>query len=348
MTDLPALWQLTRNRVLVMLREPEVLFWIFLFPIVLAVGIGLAFNDATPDTIRVAVERGSPAQRYVEELARGPEFEVTVVEVGEAPEALRRADAAVVLGGAGVGERTIILRFDPTRPEARTARLLIESRLQEAAGSPGPLTIREEEVRVPGQRYIDWLIPGLIGFNLMGTGLWSVGFYTTQARENRELRRLAATPMRRSDFLLSQILARFAFLLGEIPLLIFFGWLVFGVTVEGSVLALALVVLVGASCFTGIGLLAASRVRTTEGVGGIINLIMLPMLVVSGVFFSAQRFPDEVQPLIQLLPLTALNDALRAVYNDGLAIGSVVTELGIILLWTAGSIALALRLFRWQ
>ncbi len=348
MTDPSALWHLTRNRVLVMLREPEVLFWIFLFPVGLAIGIGVAFSDGTTDVVRVAIEAGSPAERYAESLDADPALDVEAVAVQSASDVLRRGEAALVLGTDVERSEGILLRFDPTRPEARTARLVVESRLQEMAGGTRPVSIRAQEVRVPGQRYIDWLIPGLIGFNLMGTGLWSVGFYTTQARENRELRRLAATPMRRSDFLLSQVLARFAFLLGEIPLLIFFGWLVFGVTVEGSPLALAIVVLVGASCFTGLGLLAASRVRTTEGIGGVINLIMLPMLLASGVFFSAQRFPDEVQPLIQILPLTAVNDALRAVYNDGLGLGSVLAELGVAVAWTVGSIALALRLFRWQ
>ena len=182
----------------------------------------------------------------------------------------------------------------------------------------------------------------------MGTGLWSVGFYTAQARENRELRRLVATPMRKSDFLVSQVLARFLFLLGEIPLIIFFAWLIFGVVVAGSILSLGLIMLLGASCFTGLGLLASSRVRTTEGVGGIINVIMLPMIVLSGVFFSARRFPDQIQPLIQLLPLTALNDALRAVYNEGVSITAVAGELGVVVLWTLVSFALALRLFRWQ
>lgn len=347
MTNLRALRQLTVNRVLVMLREPEVLFWIFLFPVLLAVGIGIAFSDATPDGLRVAVERGSPADAYVDALAADPDLEVTVVEAGEVPEVLRRGEAALVVG-SGSGDGSVILRFDPTRPEARTARLVAESRLQEAAGGTPALEVREEEVRIPGQRYIDWLIPGLIGFNLMGTGLWSVGFYTTQARENRELRRLVATPMRRSDFLLAQVLARFAFLVAEIPLIILAGWLVFGVAVAGSPLWLALIVLLGAGCFTGLGLLAASRTRTTEGVSGIINVIMLPMLVLSGVFFSVHRFPDQVQPLIQALPLTALNDALRAVYNDGAGIGAVLGDLGIIVVWTVGSFALALRLFRWQ
>ncbi len=348
MTNLPALYRLTLNRVLVMLREPEVLFWIFLFPVILAMGIGVAFSDANPEGLRVAVERGSPAEEFVTALGAGGDLEAFLVAPDERERALRRGEAAVLVVGSAGSDGGVTLLYDPTRPEAHTARVLTELRLQQAAGGTRPLMVNDQEVRVPGQRYVDWLIPGLIGFNLMGTGMWSVAFYTTQARETRELRRLVATPMRRSDFLLSQILARFVFLVGEIPLIIFFGWLIFSVSVEGSLVWLAVVVLTGAACFTALGLLAAARTRTTEGVSGVINLVMLPMLVLSGVFFSTERFPDAAQPFIQILPLTALNDALRAIYNEGLGLSSVLGELGIIGLWTLASVALALRLFRWQ
>jgi ABC-2 type transport system permease protein len=348
MTDLAALRELTLNRVRVMLREPEVLFWIFLFPVLLALGIGVAFSDPSPETLRVGLERSSGVESYAAAIEAHPELVAILLEPGQVDDALRRGEVSVVVGRGAGPDGPVILRFDPTRPDARTARLSVESALQAAAGATRPLTIEEIEVRARGQRYIDWLIPGLIGFNLMGTGLWSVGFYTTQARENRELRRLIATPMRRSDFLLAQILARFAFLIVEVPLIILVAWLAFGVPVEGGALPLAFVVFLGATCFTGLGLLAASRARTTEGVGGIINLIMMPMLVLSGVFFSVQRFPDAAQPFIRALPLTALNQALRGVYNDGLGLTSLLGELGVLAAWTAGGILLALRLFRWQ
>jgi len=347
MTDLRALKELTLNRVRVMLREPEVLFWIFLFPVLLALGIGIAFSDPTPEIQRVGIERGTSAETYLEALAGDPELQVLLLDVDEAEDALRRGEIALVLAG-GDFEQAVLIRFDPTRPEARTARLLVEVALQTAGGATRPVEVQEEQIRARGQRYIDWLIPGLIGFNLMGTGLWSVGFYTTQVRENRELRRLVATPMRRSDFLLAQILARFGFLTLEVPLIVLVAWLVFGVPVEGGAFALASVVLLGATCFTGLGLLAASRSRTTEGIGGIINLIMMPMLVLSGVFFSTHRFPEALQPLIQALPLTALNEALRSVYNDGLGLTASLGNLGILLAWTVGAFVLALRLFRWQ
>lgn len=348
MTNLRALRQLTLNRVRVMWREPEVLFWVFGFPILLVVGIGIAFNNPLSDEVHLAVEAGSAAEAYLPSLRRLADVEVSELEPEAATRALARGDVAVVIADGSESEGSVVLRFDPTRPDSRLGRVIAEAALQEAAGGTRPLTIDRQEMRIPGQRYIDWLLPGLLGFNLMGTGLWSVGFYTTQARENGELRRLIATPMRRSDFLFSQIFARFVFLAAEIPVIVFFAWLVFGVPIVGSPLSLAVLVLLGATCFTGLGLLAASRARTTEGVSGIINVIMMPMLVLSGVFFSGERFPAAVQPLIRALPLTALNDAMRAVYNNGSPLMDARGAILVVVLWTAASFIVALRLFRWQ
>jgi ABC-2 type transport system permease protein len=336
--------ELTLTRLWVMLREPEVIFWVFAFPVLLALGLGVAFRDPPPEPVRVGVERGSPAEAHVAALAASREVDPVVLAPGAALDALRRGEVAVVAGG---GE-SIVLRYDPTRPEGRSGRAIVDAVLQAAGGADRPVAVRGEEVRQRGARYIDWLIPGLVGFNLLSTSLWAIGFYIVQMRQNRQLKRLVATPMRRSDFLVSQVLARMVFVAIEIPLLVVFAWIVFGVRVEGSVAALSFLVVLGAACFSGLGLLAAARARTTEGVSGIINVIMMPMLVLSGVFFSASRFPDAVQPLIQVLPLTALNDALRAVYNDGLGLTAVPVELAILFAWTAGSFLLALRWFRWQ
>lgn len=331
-------------RVRVMFREPEVIFWVFFFPVLLAVVLGIAFSNPTSEAVPVVVEQGTSAMTFAEALETEPEIDVTIMDSLDASEALRKGEVALVVSG----ESAPVFRFDPTRSESRTARLLVDRALQGAAGAERPVTISEAEVRHPGNRYIDWLIPGLIGFNLMSTGLWGIGFNVTQARQNRQLKRLIATPMRRSDYLLSQVFGRFAFLVLEVPLLVIAAWAIFGVQIAGSVAALALVILLGAACFSGFGLLAGARPRTTEGVGGIINLIMMPMLILSGVFFSTTRFPDAIQPIIQILPLTALNDALRGIYNDGLSIFSLAPELVIVIFWMILTFVLALRWFRWQ
>ena len=368
MIDSAALKQLTITRVRVMLREPEIIFWVFAFPVLLAMAIGVAFTDPAPEQLRVAVEEGSAAEAHLQALEGREDLQVRLLAPADADDALRRGEVALILGNPRPGDAdgpspevdappdpvgpdpagVLALRYDPTRPEGRTARILVDQAIQEAAGAVRPVTIRSQEVEQSGHRYIDWLIPGIIGFNLMSTGMWGVGFYITRSRQNLQLKRLVATPMPRSHFLLSQILARFVFLVVEVPLVIVFAWLAFDVPMEGSPLALAAVVLLGAACFSGFGLLASSRVRTTEGVSGIINAIVMPMVVLCGVFFSPARFPDALQPLIQILPLTALNDALRAIYNEGLPLTAAAGDLALLVLWTGLTFALALRWFRWQ
>ncbi len=345
MSDPGALRQLTVTRVRVMLREPEIIFWVFAFPIFLAMGLGLAFSDPTPDVLVVGVEAGSEAERYLAHMPARDELRFQILPADETVDALRRGEVALVLSG---DDGAVPFLFDPTRADGRTARALADGALQEAGGGTRPVTVRSQEVEQQGHRYIDWLIPGIIGFNLMSTGLWGVGFYVTQSRQNLQLKRLVATPMPRGYFLLAQILARFFFLIGEVPLLVLFAWLAFDVQLEGSPVALAVVVLVGAACFSGLGLLACSRARTTEGVSGIINVIIMPMVVLSGVFFSPTRFPDALQPLIQILPLTALNNALRKVYNDGLPLSATLGDLALLLVWTLLAFFMALRFFRWK
>jgi ABC-type polysaccharide/polyol phosphate export permease len=178
--------------------------------------------------------------------------------------------------------------------------------------------------------------------------MWSLGFAIVQARSRKLLKRYAATPMRRSDYLLSFILSRLVFLLFETIAVIGFAWLAFGVEVRGSILSLTVVLIVGAGAFAGIGLLTAARPTTIEGASGLMNAVMMPMWLFSGTFFSAARFPEFIQPVIQVLPLTALNDALRAIMNDGATLASQWTELALLVAWGIVTYLLALRFFRWQ
>lgn len=339
-----AFGELTLMRIRSFLREPEALFWTFVFPILMAVGLGLAFGEESAEVVPVAVERGSAGERWVPSLRASPELEPTVLDAPAAADALRRGEVSLVVGGRDA----LVYRYDPTRAETRLARLLVDDAIQAAAGARRPVRVHEERERTPGARYIDWVIPGIIGLNLMSTGMWGIGFGLVTMRQKKQLKRLAATPMRRRDFLGSQIVARTVFLLIEVPPIVAFAWIAFGVRVRGSLLALAAVVLLGAICFAGLGLLCAARARTIEGVSGLLNLVMLPMFILSGVFFSASRYPDAVQPLIQALPLTALNDALRAVYEGGFGLAATGGELAILLAWTVVAFVLALRVFRWQ
>ncbi|HYG68741.1 MAG TPA: ABC transporter permease, partial [Anaeromyxobacteraceae bacterium] len=305
--------QLTLARLRLFFREPSTIFWSFAFPILLTVALGIAFRSRPPEPVFAAVEDGPGAARLVAALRAAPDVRVATLSAEEARAALRVGRVAIVV----VPGDPPTYRYDPTRPESRLARATVDDLLQRDAGRVDAIGPREERVAEPGSRYVDFLIPGLVGMNVMSTGMWGIGYTIVEMRQKKLLKRLVATPMRRGHFLLSFVLVRMLFLAIEVPLLFVFGVLVFELPVRGPIAVLGLVSALGALAFAGLGLLVASRARNTQTVGGLINLVMLPMFVLSGVFFSSANFPEKLQPLIRALPLTALNDALRAVMNEG-------------------------------
>jgi ABC-2 type transport system permease protein len=337
------LWQLTLARFREQLRQPEVLFWVFAFPLLLAVALGLAFRNRPPAVIPVAVEAGRGADSVAALLRRSRGLTASVLPPAQAGEQLRKGGVTLVV----VPGDPLIYRFDSTRSDSRLARLATDDALQRALGRRDVRAVAEQKVMEQGSRYIDFLIPGLLGLNLMGTGMWGMGYAVVDARKRKLMKRLLASPMRRSEYLLSFIVARLVMLGPEVVLLLGFGVLAFGVPVRGSLASLALVVLIGAMCFAGLGLLTASRARTIEMVSGLMNLIMMPMWILSGVFFSSANFPAVMQPLIRVLPLTALNDALRAVILDGASLGAVAVPTAVCAAWGVVSFAVALKIFRW-
>ncbi|HVT43271.1 MAG TPA: ABC transporter permease [Thermoanaerobaculia bacterium] len=339
------LWELTVARTKEFVRQPEALFWVFGFPLLLALALGFAFRERSPERVPVGIAEGAEARRIAAILETSPALQPRIHSEQTAAEALRHGTISLFIRPLEGG---VMYVYDPTRPDARSARMEVDDLLQRAAGRGDPLQRREEHVTERGSRYIDFLIPGLLGLNLMGTGMWGVGFSIVTARTQKLLKRLVATPMRKSDYLLSQILSRLVFLVLEVIALVGFGWLVFDVAVRGSLLLLGIVCLLGAMTFSGLGILVASRAETIEAVSGIMNLVMMPMWLLSGVFFSADRFPDWTQPFIRALPLTALNDALRAVMNDGLPITTMTMELAILTIWALASFGAALLIFRWK
>src|SRR6266700_4370473 len=343
MRDHP-LVQLTLARMREFYREPEAIFWVFGFPIVLAFALGIAFRNRGPGELRVAVVRGAGDSAIAATLGRAPGLVAAVLDSGDARLQLRTGRVALAVTPGD----PVVYRYDSTRTESRLARLEVDAAVQRARGRADPAVVRDERVTEPGSRYIDFLIPGLLGMNLMGSGLWGVGFSVVQARTKKLLKRLMATPMRRSHYLLSFILSRLLFLFLEIAALVGFGWLMFGVGVRGSFGALALITVLGALSFAGLGMLVASRARTIEAVSGLMNLVMLPMWILSGTFFSYARFPDAMQPFVRALPLTALNDALRAVMIDGSHLADLGTPLAIVAGWGLASFVVALRIFRWR
>lgn len=338
------LLELTWARLKEFLREPEAVFWVFIFPILLALALGIAFRGGAPERLKIAVEAGEGAEALAQALGASEGLDPRILSQADARNRLRTGKVALVV----VPGEPVVFVFDSARAESRLARLLADDAIQVAAGRRDPREVRERRVTEPGSRYIDFLIPGLLGMNLMGSGMWGVGFAIVQARTRRLLKRLMATPMRKSHYLLSFAFSRLVFLVIEAVALVGFGWLVFDVRVHGSLVDLAVVALVGALAFAGLGLLTAARAKTVEGVSGLINLVMLPMWVLSGVFFSYAYFPDAFQPVIQALPLTQLNDALRAVMIDGASLAATWPALAVVGGWGGASFLVALRIFRWR
>ena len=369
------LWQLTLMRWRMFVREPAAVFWTYGFPVVLALALGVAFRNRQPEPVVAAVEAVTGNEVWREALSTNRQVWVRWLKPDEAREALRVGKVSVVVGRhefkdresreangllspalsskGGEGEHippssVRIYQFDPTRPESRMARAVVDDALQRAEGRADPTRVLDRLVSEPGSRYIDFLIPGLLGFNLMSSGLWGVGFVIVEMRFRKLIKRMMATPMSRTDFLLSFVLVRAIFLLGEIPVLLGFAYWVFHVPIRGSLVLILGLSALGSLMFAGMGLLIGSRAQNTHTVAGLVNMTTLPMLVTSGVFFSAARFPEAVQPIIQLLPLTALIDAVRMVMLDGAGLAAVVNQVGIMLAWGVISFVIALRIFRWQ
>ncbi len=340
--------RLLQMRMLELWREPEVIFWVFVFPLLLALGLGIAFRQKPPEVTPVAVVAGPKANEVVQLLQRSPEH------VGIRPDVL---SAAAALDGFRLGKYALVVsmdeagihyRYDPARPESVLARTQVDDALQSGAGRRDAIPTASSASSEPGARYIDFLIPGLLGMNLMNSGMWGIGFALVEMRQRKLLKRFVATPMRRSDFLLALVSSRLVLMLIEVALLLVFGVLVFHVRVEGGLLAILLIGALGAISFGGVGLLTASRAQKIESVSGLINLVMMPMWIFSGVFFSYERFPKMFLPAIRALPLTALNDALRAIILQGDSLASQLGRIAVLAIWGGVSFVLALRWFRWS
>jgi ABC-2 type transport system permease protein len=341
------LLELVKARLLEFIREPEAVFWVYGFPILMALALGFAFREKPQEQFSVDLIDSPQAAPLAEALRSKPErFRVTLVSDAAGKKRLGQNESAVLLAVAPSGQVTYV--YDDLRSESLLAHQAVDDFLQRHARRQDAFATAVEVYHPPGSRYIDFLIPGLLGMGLMGGGMWGVGFVTVDMRIRKLLKRFLATPMRRRDFLMALMTSRFIFMVPEIVILLTFAYFMFGVAVHGSIVALVALIVVGAFCFAGLGLLVASRAKTIETVSGLMNLIMLPMWVLSGIFFSAKRFPDVVQPVIQALPLTVLNNALRSVMNEGMGLAEVSWSLLTLAAWGLVCFLVALRIFRWE
>ena len=335
-------------RMLELKREPEVVFWVFVFPLLLAVGLGIAFRNKPGNAASVAIVEGpgsEDAQNLLARSSQHDQFKVQRLNLDEARTGFRLGKFDLVIEPGING--AVTYRYDPARPESVLAKAQIDDALQTAAGRKDTVPTTAVTSSEPGSRYIDFLIPGLLGMNLMNSGMWGIGFALVDMRQRKLLKRFVGTPMRRGDFLLALASSRLILMIIEVGLLLLFGALFFHMRVLGSVQSIALIAAIGSLTFGGVGLLTASRAQKIESVSGLINLVMMPMWIFSGVFFSYERFPAVILPLIKALPLTALNDALRASILEGTPILHQWPRLLIMMLWGGISFALALKWFRW-
>ncbi|MEO5567670.1 MAG: ABC transporter permease [Gemmatimonadaceae bacterium] len=342
-----SLRELTNVRIREFLREPEAVFWTFAFPVLLAIGLGIAFRNKPAEIVHVGVVQEAAADSVVASLRASKALAVELVPtIDSGLSSMRNGKIALVVQVRG--PRSVDYRFDDTRPDARTARMLVDDAIQRGAGRADPTATSDSLVRESGSRYIDFVIPGLLGMNIMGGSIWGVGFAIVDARRKKLLKRLVATPMSRTEYMMAFVFSRLGLLFAEVALVLGFAVMAFGVPMRGSWLQLAVVVVLSAFAFGGLGILVASRAQTIEGASGLMNASMVPMWVLSGVFFSSENFPRAFQPFIKALPLTATNDALRATMLRGEGWASVGSEMLILVAWMIGCGWLALKLFRWR
>ena len=339
--ELSSLYQLTMTRFRLTLREPEAIFWIFVFPILLAVGLGIAFRNRPADVLPVA----ATTPQLTQALAADKGLKATELDEATGMHALLTGKIVLL---AEQGPSGVVYRYDDTNPDARTARMLADRAVQTAAGRRDAVTAENELVHEKGSRYIDFVVPGLLGMNLMGSAMWGLGFAIVDARQKKLLKRMVASPMPRWQYLAGYLLSRIGMLAIEVGMILGFAWLVFGVPFRGSLWALALVCLLTSLMFSALGLLVATRATTMEAVSGLMNIVMMPMWIFSGVFFSSSKFPAFMQPLVKALPLTAAIDMIRGNMLQGMELGQMMAPMGVLMAWLIVAFAVSVRIFRWR
>jgi ABC-2 type transport system permease protein len=336
-----ALVQLTLLRSREFLREPEAVFWALLFPILLTLGLGVAFRDQPEQKMKIAVTDSVLA----ESLRKAPLIEVQELNAESGATALRTGKVALLVENV---DGHVVYRYDDTNPDGRTARALVDEAVQRAAGRADPVPAADKLVREVGARYVDFLVPGLAAMGIMSNAVWGMAFSIVDARRRKLLKRIVATPMPRHYYLLSYLIWRLLLLVFEVGIPVGFGVLAFGVPMRGAWLTLAAISLLGSLTFSSLGLLISTRIKTIEAASGFTNLVLMPMWILSGVFFSSQRFPDAVQPAIRLLPLTALVDGMRANMLQGAGWAELAPQATVLGAWMLVCFVCALKLFRWR
>ena len=336
-----SLYQLTASRFRLFLREPEALFWVFIFPILLAIGLGIAFRNRPADVLQV----GATTPQLTQALNGQKGLTAATMDEAAGTHALATGNIELLAIQQPGG---VAYKYDDTNPDGRSARLLADIAIQRAAGQKPATATENELIHETGARYIDFVVPGLLGMNLMGSAIWGLGFSIVEARQKKLLKRYVASPMPRWQYLASFLLSRLILLVIEVGVFLGFAKIAFGVPFRGSLWELGALCVLTSLSFSALGLLIASRAKTMEAASGLMNLVMLPMWILSGVFFSASRFPAIIQPLVKVLPLTAAIDTLRGNMLQGTHLDQMAAPIAILCAWLVLPFMVSLRIFRWR
>jgi len=335
-------------------REPEIIFWAFLLPIILSWLLGVAIGSGSGASQTVAViENEEVSREYWNawiERAKGiskPDggLDFLILTREDAILALKKGEISLFVERVPASD-AVRYYFDPRSGEARTAYLILERSL---AISAGPWDARGEVValEIQGTRYIDFLVPGLLAMDIMSSALWGIGWALIEIRIKKLLRRMAATPMHKSMFLCSHFVTRLIVNAIEFVALFLFVYFYFGVKIQGSVPALITIFIAGNMAFAGLSIMLSSRTANPRVGNGLINAITFPMTLVSGVFFSYHHFPHWAIPVVQKLPLTMLADSIRSIFNEGAGLAEIALPAFILAATGSFFFCVGMKIYKW-
>jgi len=360
------LYQLIVCRFWETLREPGVLFWGIVFPVLISIGLGLAFAQKSETKCNILLVQTNSTEldsllamygqkseqdgkeifiwKVHDNMLGNTEFIFIRSTWDQAIIALKRGESDVVITDSSAKIR---YHFDPSNAQAQLAYLKLSALLK----SPTNVQPTQQQVApltLKGVRYIDFFIPGLMAFGIMSSLLWGISYTIIECRSQKLLRRMIATPMKKSNYLIAIMFVRTVMNAVEALILFFFAWLLFNIHIQGNIAAFALLFVAGNIAFTGISVLLSCRTSKTESGTGLINLVQMPMMLLSGIFFSYHYFPKWSIGVIKLLPLTALADGFRAVFNEGAGCLQVLTPTALLSALGAVCFIVGMRWFKWQ
>ena len=336
-------------------RDRVAMFWTFAFPVLLLMGFGTIFRDGGgPKLSVVRVQSQAPGLRdaALDQALADLQLKVIALPKAEAEARWTRGETAAQLEPAGDGYRLrlnsyLMAQAGATAGVVNQAWLMAQARL---SGAPEPERI-PVQVESPGHKrsanYASFLLPGLLGLNLVSMGLFSVGMVNVSYREKGKFRRLAVTPLPKWIFLLGQVLHRLTVTVIQAAILLLVGRLAFGIQNQGSFLDLLLIMTLGTGCFMAFGFALSGFAETSEGYAAISNLVFFPLMMLSGVYFTLDAAPAWLQHAVAVMPLAPFLRALRAVFNDGAGLAGHGLGLGIVAAWGLAAFALAVKRFRW-